>query len=117
MDPSILYHVAPSRVRASIAAHGIDPRRFAGAMGGEYARHTPEDTRGFFAFDSLETALWYARYMAAEPPPEPMDIWEVAATGELWPDGGLIVGADYEDNGSWLHVGPARPRRLVRTVR
>ena len=116
-SPAPVYHVAPASVRASIEHYGIDPRRFAAAAGPEYAGYTPHDERGFFVFDSLETADWYARYQAVQSPPCPMDIWELTPIQALFPDPGLVLGVDEDLNeGAWFHPGTVPAARLVRTV-
>ena len=113
------YHVAPTQVRASIRTHGLDPRRFAAAADpARYRDYTPVRDDGFFLFDALPIARWYAALVANQEPAEEMDIWLVRPTERLQPDDELVPGGDEAANaGSWFHRGFTRPVRLVATVR
>lgn len=99
-----LYHVAPTAVRASILAHGIDPTR------APYERSSNE--AGFYAFADKAEAEWYADYMSRLDEPEPFDIWAFEASIQVVADHGL-TSAELETT-AIFHPGTIPSPRLVR---
>jgi hypothetical protein len=100
------YHVAPIEARKSIGRYGIDPSKSL------YDRWSTG--KGFYFFDNLEQARWYAEYMGRTDPPCSMDVWEVKLTDGAISDSGLS--SDEEGNkGSWYYPVPV-PASAVKLV-
>jgi hypothetical protein len=72
-----LYHVSPVGNRASIMEHGLDWRRMGPAPGLASGRHVAEEPANYLARD-LDEAGWFVSLCNHT---EPVDIWEIEATG------------------------------------
>lgn len=103
----IVYHCAPKASRESIMKYGIDTSRC------QFNRWCGNE-KGFYAFENLNSAEWYAGYMGQQEPKESFDIWQVdlPKNTRIYADLGLHVGS-YDEDSSSIHIKQkVKPSRL-----
>jgi len=96
----IVYHCAPKTARESILKHGIDTSRCS-------FNRWCEEEKGFYAFENLEEAKWYANYFAHIDPQEDFDIWKVnlPKNTKIYADLGLYLSStSMNEENSSVHI-------------
>lgn len=109
---TIFYHTAPSSARRSIRENGINP---------SLAKERWSDNdKGFYVFDDLQYAIWYADYMANYDPPCIMDIYRVYVDKSIKIEPDFELGADEDaEIHSWFVTKnvPSQFVKLIKTIK
>lgn len=77
----MLFHLSPVQNRASIAEHGLDPRRMGAAMG--IAGNDRPELEGVYVFDEPDEADFWIRVVGGGLHSGGLDLWEIDDPGTM----------------------------------